>query len=248
MRVFPTPAPMVDWTNPITRGLVAWWPLANGAGAGVRDVVAENNGVINGTVSWAGGPSGTAPWLNGSTNYATITTGKLNLSGDFTWSAWAKFTGFGAGYSMIISSGQTYAYLACTNATEQFTFDTSSNTTFIFGPALTVNKWHHVAVVRRSGIDYGYVDGSLRSTKADTTAISSTYFEIGRYAPGANNYLNGSASNIRIHARAIDAREVAQLYTNPHEGQLQSRTSRWYIAFRAAWAARANQIIGGSTT
>ncbi len=83
------------------------------------------------------------------------------------------------------------------------------------GPGYHDGVWHHVAFTRRrvTGGLHLYVDGEVVSTATGSTEAlnTSAFLDIGRMQPGYG-YFHGDIDEVRIYARALDHREILDLY------------------------------------
>lgn len=236
-------------THPLSRGLIAYWTMMEGAGAAHNDVTGNNNVATFGTdrvARWQGSPNGAGAvsfnrQLNQVTNILTPSTELANLSGECTVSAWVKFTTVGD-YRYIVSdynTGGTNAQfsLVLTNA-NKFTFFWARSGTQYPNPIIAsdttavVDRWYHVTGVRRGSTNAWtceiYVDGRLERSqttignpnKAGLPSIGGP----GSYV-SANLSMYGNIKDVRIYNRALMPYEVQALYTSPYEdfGDLSSR-------------------------
>jgi hypothetical protein len=92
-----------------------------------------------------------------------------------------------------------YLYI---NLTTGVLFYAPANTNRITGPALVVNTWYHIAVVRIKGISRLYVNGiqyGINYVDANNYVLPTTGPIIGRTNDGVNTaFFTGSISNFRI--------------------------------------------------
>jgi hypothetical protein len=149
---------------------------------------------------------GGSGYFNGSTDYLSITDGTaLKLgSGNFAIEGWVYLSTSGgsqaiyarSGFGMIIgASGGNFIFYASSNGSS---WDLAAGITF--GTAVA-NTWTHFAAVRNGANITLYLNGVLGNTVAVST---STLYEV--TAPtvgnwnfgGANFWLNGYASNLRV--------------------------------------------------
>jgi len=144
------------------------------------------------------------------TRQPLVSNGSLN---DFTMEAWIYPTSFtGPANSIcIFSYGLDYAMIRINPpgaGATQSTFGFFSTNTAgaiasqVNGGAIYLNRWHHVAATRQSGIFYTYVDGARVGADATQTATalntSSTFLTIGASLSGAAGYFVGYISNVRM--------------------------------------------------
>jgi hypothetical protein len=123
---------------------------------------------------------------------------------DFTIETWAKTTSITGNQVMIgrISTGNYW--LGVSNGKANFSMtgnDVAGTSTIGDG------NWHHIAAVRKNGIQYIYVDGVLEGTQ--NTTASGTFagdLTIGKFGGGFN--FAGSLDEIRIWNRALCSGEI----------------------------------------
>ncbi|HEY3493151.1 MAG TPA: LamG domain-containing protein, partial [Polyangiaceae bacterium] len=87
-------------------------------------------------------------------------------------------------------------------------------------PILTDKEWHHVVVTWNSASLDLYVDGARRGSVDSPEALPSDLGDtgpdyLGRSLDEAQIALYAEMDDLRVYARALDAGEVAQLFTEP---------------------------------
>ena len=89
------PGLILDPAHPLARGLVGWWPLNEGAGAGANDVSLNRNSglfanIVQGSTSgWVGGVGGHAVQFDGSVVIVSVPhAAPVALTGDMSFIAW----------------------------------------------------------------------------------------------------------------------------------------------------------------
>ena len=227
----------VDWSDPISKGLVGCWLFNEGAGAFAFDIARKNKGTLTNGPTWTSGKFGKGLSFDGTNDYVNIGD-VLDQTGSFSLSAWVKRAGDSPTGRAGTIVGKEMA------STAQFMLEiidssegTSPNTVrFItFGLAvisvystqtITNGQWYHiVATFDSSSITQKiYIDGVQNATQTTTgtmTANSDT-LKIG-YSQGtgaSNNYFFGVIDDVRIYNRALSAGEVKRLYSEPFAGIL----------------------------
>jgi hypothetical protein len=134
------------------------------------------------------------------------------FSNDYTIEFWHYLTGrvpsaiypcfFSNGNMGVVGNLNMYAGNSAGDITKyQVAFNTNSfpsgaltsNTSIIYG------KWTHIAVVRRSGIVYLYINGVLDSSSTfGNYNVYGFYWYIGTSGEGNSQFLNGFISNFRV--------------------------------------------------
>lgn len=228
------PGILLDRAHPLARGLVGWWPLNEGGGAGVMDVtgVGKPSPITTASTAhkWIGGPRGGAAVLfDGQQAVAPVSNNLFQIgAGDFTLSIWvyttytgtilamSKFAGSGDDYWMGLSGSS--AIMAIRGGT-------------ITGSVINDGRWHHIAATRLSGYVTVYVDGLARNAGTLATASSPTgSFLLGAFiAAGYYGWIGGMSGG-RYYNRALPAIEISRLYADPLAGALASvRASRLIV-------------------
>lgn len=186
-------------------GVPASYP---GTGTAWTDITFNgNNGTLTNGPTFSSANGGSI-LFDGVDDYIALTNVNLNISAanNFVWNAWIKTPAVLSGYKMIFSTNQNYIYLALFN--NQFAFDTRVAAQVRFG-TLTTNTWYNVTIVRRSDVDYRYINGVLIDTNADAFTPTST-FNIGRWAFNNTLYYNANISVISMYNTSLTATEVLQ--------------------------------------
>lgn len=205
-----------------TSGLVGWWKLDDGAGTTAIDSSDyENHGTLVNGPSWTTGQLGGALNFDGTNDYVDFGNDEsLQITDELTIAAWVKLgSGSSGGYYGIAGKLRhtPYAGFALVRHSSNYFYfwisdgstleSVSSNSTY------TDTNWHHVAAVRRDGVNYLYIDG-VQQTATNTRAIqdSGDYAFIGRQYSNLNDrYFNGTIDEVRIYNRGLEPEEVAQL-------------------------------------
>ncbi len=231
----------------LTDGLVAYYPLNEGSGLTATDVIGGHHGTLNGhfiaTPGWTTGKLGgglhfkttardggyfappyAASWIDAD---SLVTSGLLNDTGSYTFSAWVKFQWrSGQNWGFIIWGANTVA-----NANGNVMRVGISSTGIGMFAALTWpigdfdfndDGWHLVTITMGpdGNADY-YIDGVLNVSKADHPTAererawsTSTLFHFGMEmeANTATDGFNGVMDELAIWNRELTAQEVSDLY------------------------------------
>lgn len=260
-----TPGMILDRAHPLARGLVGWWPMNEGGGSGVGDIGPYSRhglmtNVTQGMSSgWTGGPHGRAVAFDNSDDYIdTRSTIPVSLTGDLSFSVWLNVPDR-SNYYMIVTKNQsstssnpfqmhlrqTTGYVWIGRGTAGVNTEANNSTAF------PLNTWAHLCVTHnRVSSDFKfYYNGAINATvnvSIATITDAGTPVMIGRRVSD-NFYFKGGMTNLRIYNRVLSDADAMTLYADPYAGALRSVRRFYSIAFRAAWASRANQILGGST-
>jgi len=247
------PGLVLDRAHPLSRGLVGWWPMNESAGTRVNDISGnENHGSIGGvsqgpTSGWTGGPLGSAMRFDATDDLVTIPhSASLNVAAEFSVSCWVSISSTsnyptfvmkgngGAGYpgpfQFLYESVSGYWVLNTGNGAD-------AQNTGCYGTAATLGRIYHLVGVHTGGAAAGatelfYQDGQfIRSSPTYIDIVNNgTPLGIGGRTPGTLYGTNDRLYGVRIWNRALDAREVAQLYADPLAGALMpTRAARYYF-------------------
>jgi hypothetical protein len=175
-----------------------WVPVTYGGSYGTNGFFLP---FISGTSSYAAGFNGSSQYLSWTTNMAGLQFG----TGDFTLEAWVNKSGNGTnGFDGLMQYG------AVGGAGDGWYFEVSSSRGIYFvinsvninyGTWVNDGYWHHVAIVRSSGVVTIYKDGValLSQTLSTSVPTSGTVGNLGRSYNGTTSYnFNGYISNARI--------------------------------------------------
>ena len=257
----------------LTDGIIGCWsPSIRGSGYLLPDLARGNHGTLTNMdagTDWPGatvrGVSGRVVDYDGTNDFVNCGT-NLNpaLTGPLTISFWGAFRTRNATTTLIgniASDGNNGLALAIGVTANKLTwvqngasFDATSTGT------ITDANWHHVALTR-SGATGSWtitfaIDGvfSAHTTAANPPAASlNGTLSIGRPGSYNGNYANAQIAETALYQRALTQPEVLELFRRGNgaigrelTGQTRRRVYGFVPAgFKAYWARRQNQIIGG---
>jgi hypothetical protein len=221
------PGLVLDRAHPLSRGLVGWWPMNEGGGAGLRDMVTGAVSVgVNTAASWRiGSPLGAGVLLDGTDDYAAFSVAQVFAG--WSMSAWVRPDAWqgSAPYERSIMGSYTnppYARLmfgggGSSGNQARLSVD-NGYATLTTTVDQTLAKWIHVVGTCDAVAQKCYVNGALIGSGAGGTMVST----VGTYHIGAVNalgrYFSGGMAHARFYGRVLDAREAAELYVNPMAG------------------------------
>jgi len=169
-----------------------------------RHLITRNGNANQGTVTpYKGSWSNYFGVANGNSLYISAQssgTGGVTLDANYTIEMWLYPTGAsGSGYSMLVATNTNGGYFQFYyNSTGQIGYYTPGyGQLTTSAPALTFNKWQHVALVRSSNVVKVYVDGvekAFSSAITDSSTIYANYF--GGLGTVYNTF--GFISNLRV--------------------------------------------------
>ena len=202
----------INATTIVPDGLIAFWPLDDGAGKLVTDAVGLNDGVLQGDPNWI--PNGVekgALQLDGKGDRVELP--NLYLNGDFTLSAWVKLFGEISEKDAIIGTikpGTNINFfdkklrLFGGNIKLQ---PTENRDPVIAKTEMLLDVWILITVTRKSDTLNLYINANK-----DTTGIWDGVFSISTLGRGHTGYLEGQLDDIRVYERALEEFEIQQLY------------------------------------
>ncbi|MBL7187570.1 MAG: CotH kinase family protein [Phycisphaerae bacterium] len=214
-------------TSAVTAGLLARWPLDEGAGVIVGDEVSEYHGVLVGAPgpTWVQGheDEGTALRFDGQTgNYVDFGNVDINIGSSFTLACWVNAPAAALGrYGVLLAKGPKNAghyelYLngstgggRTNGGAAMYVPDLGD---FWSGYVVPDGTWHHLAWVYDGASVSFYADGQLcRTFRASGEVTPETApLKIGALADGGLPFL-GRLDDIRIHATALSPAQVQSL-------------------------------------
>lgn len=227
----PPPGAQIDWTHPLSRGLVGCWLFNEGAGIRANDLSPYGNhgtltnfGAGSATSGWTGGKFGTALQCDGvddaincGDSISLRCTGK-NLTIEMLLYPRSITTNqrlvdklvIGYGYMLEIRSDNTLR-LSITASLAGFMASSNAN-------ALALNAWNHVIVSYDIVNVYFFINGNDWGSPALAQIIKAgtTPFGIGARYDGSTGASNVIIGLVRIWDRnALSSQEAQYLYTNP---------------------------------
>lgn len=233
------PGLVLDRAHPLSRGLVGWWPLNEGAGERVNNIAGGGAGAFAAgaaTPRW----EGQRVKFDGGDQIAvsdapTIT--KMNALTRFAVCAWIK-TSTVSGVKHICRKNDTFAFGGGWTASKCGMYVNNGASWIPSSPSTTSIDTGEVFFVlatydaRALSIA---VNGRIESTNTSsldqiTTGTTANPFMIGSDT-GPTYAWDGQIWGVRVWNRSLSAPEIAQLYADPLAGALApSRAARYYTA------------------
>lgn len=215
-------AGVIKRRTPPELGLVSYWSFNDATGTLATDFSGRgNHGVLTNMEStdWVVGRRDKALVFDGTNEYVKITSPSLPLgSSARTMAGWVKL-GVAGSYGEIMGYGQG----DCTG--KQFGLGSrSGNLSFWGGCAdfesslvLPVGQWAFIAAVYDGSTVTLYRNSSSQSQAVGTLATPTSHFFLGGETTDNGSsfrtFFNGSLDDVRIYDRALNAAEIAALYT-----------------------------------
>ncbi len=202
-------------------GLVGYWDLDEGSGTSSYDASGNSNNITltNSPTRQSGQncKSGGCISFNGTNNYLTGGTNSLDITNNFTISAWVKLGNFNNQYVLTkrAGTGDNYALIYGYLNANKFSLwsDFTVNARVALTTAVNDTNWHHIAFTYDGATVNGYLDGALNVTSAQSFSLqtNSSTFNVGT-STGVADFLNGSLDDIQIYNKALSATDISNLY------------------------------------
>ncbi|HMJ64465.1 MAG TPA: LamG-like jellyroll fold domain-containing protein, partial [Candidatus Binatia bacterium] len=203
-------------TNTGAGGLYAYWPIREGSGTVVSNLITGGaNGTISGATWVAGDPvRGTVLSFNGSSAY--VSAGNIPRLGqttsNFTWSFWYQQNSAPSASAMILGnrSGGVQSPLQFIKFTpSNFEYYRGANIGFI--PFTIPNgAWRHFCVVKNGSSLTYYTNGVQVGSSTAGGDIEANPFYFGG-DPGAAEYANGLIDDVSLWTRALTLSQIQAL-------------------------------------
>ncbi len=217
-----------DSAYDLSRGLVGYWDLDEGAGTKAYDSTLNgNNGTLtnfdfNDTSNWTNGKVAGALKFDGSNDYVDLGNSTTLQPNEFTLAAWIKGVYSPSTEKFIISRSTSTAakdahYIFYTYAGKLRFHIGNGVTANSIDPAsetLTDNQWYHVVAVLSSTTLRVYINGIQYGTTTTRTIDPNVSAKtiIGANVQGTVHFQNGYLDDVRIYNRALSADEIRYLY------------------------------------
>ena len=184
-------APDPYWANVTRLYYFSSGPITDASLSESDPALVNDVQIVNDQSPFAGGSSA---YFNGTSSYMDIPTVSLGTSTDFTVEFWIRLEEDPRIHTVLLDN-PNYASKNRIVIDNFNKFITSNNND---GPTIAINNWYHLAFVRSSNVEKGYVNGLGFTYGVEFDARS--YDTIGRsFADGsAFWHLKGWLSNMRI--------------------------------------------------
>ena len=228
----------IDWSNPLSKGLVGYWLMNEGTGNTVQDLSGNGNtGTLVADTHWVPGKFGPCLSFDGTGDYVNIPTSPIfNAMEELTFSGWIKRSGLENPVIELYNSTTDRIYLSCSAVTIWVHNDIgdSGGTQYGSSAAIDANTWYFITWTYDSTkVSKLYINGvqtgsttTLSKSLSDLVDGFSLY--IG-FEDKNNEYFNGSISDVSVYNRALSAGEITKLYNNPF-GIIQPTFSVWWYS------------------
>lgn len=226
----PPQGSQIDWSNPITRGLVGCWLMNEGSGNIVKNIALNSNG-INVGAFWTSSQKGVglsfitddyievsaSNSLNITGNISIISIAKMNtlLSTDDNECFFGHYQNGGAypGYSF-----STTSQIALSNVRRLQFWNGVAWTTSTVDNNIILGLFRQYAVTLKGSSLLFFVNGTPVGSPIGSIAAPNSYSGIGRIGKQTDDShpLDGVILSLYVYSRALSPSEIQQLYVEPY--------------------------------
>ncbi|RJQ38957.1 LamG domain-containing protein, partial [Candidatus Microgenomates bacterium] len=200
---------------------IAEWDFDEGQGITANNL--GNGGTaLNGTLT---GPTHLPTWTNAGKYGKAITfdgiddyvnagnSSSLDLTSDGTWGGWFKLNANNITQSLINKDAGDQGWAMYVSNIGQLNLFFESTSTH-GNTVITTGTWHHLVITKSGTTVTFYLDGKQDGTATGvaTRPTSNTSVGIGAKIQGPQEYLNGTADEIKIYNYALTSDEVKTEY------------------------------------
>jgi hypothetical protein len=217
-----------------------------------QDGVGNNNGSLQGGVTFATGEVGQAFRFNGTNGYVSVPDApSLELASAVTMEAWINpaTLAFAGSFGTIIAKSnfpvRNYGLWVYADGSLHLSYINGSgvNVGFLTAPGLIpVGVFTHVAGIidTAAGVMQLYVNGQLAAFRATAGPMvpNTLPLTIGASDAGPSAFFNGLIDEVAVYNRGLSAAEVRDIYLNGSAGKFQTIRGAANVNLVAAAAAR----------
>lgn len=242
-------------------GLVGLWsPVSTGATQGILldcNLSSNNHGTLTGytdiNAGWQGSDFGAVLNADG-VDDRVLTSPWRGMAGAYSVAAWIRTTYSGTGTMILGSSflGSNGVHLMGVRGSDGAVYGFAGSERWFTGVACNDGNWHFATITRpNTNAMTCFVDrrdlGSLSGGQSYDPGLGNNW---GFFRTGFGAQWIGQAAEIAMFGRAITLTQHQEMYQAGPGGMWQDRPrrSRVYFSsagFRAYWARRQSQLIGG---
>ena len=235
-------------------GLVAHWPMNEGTGTTIEDVIGGNTGTFTNTPVWTKGPQGESGLsFDMDDRDAVQVTGLLGTPTAGTMAAWVNAGRIdSSNYSHVFDIGDYVMIEMTTGRVPRFTFKAAPSGYTSVDSSVPLSKgWHYVVATFDEANDAYriYVDGVMTGTLTSTDTINytggSANTMIGRSESSATYDFDGGVDDVRFYNRALSPNEVSRLYKKMQSESIVREISGTSPAVN--FKARSNRLAVGDS-
>lgn len=215
--------PVINWNNPINKGLVLDVPFSDRGGSTPIDIASKAIPSTTGTVSWGADVFGSVALLN-KTQYINFPdSSQLSFVNGCTVQGIIKLTATNPN-NQIISKRSAFSAtgipfeLNCDSATITWRVKGSNaGDRITTGSINSAGTWYNIIGTWNGATQALYRNGILLTSQAVTGTITdnSTSATIAGLPGSGGEQFGGSMALVRVWNRGLNAQEVAQISQNP---------------------------------
>ena len=219
----------IDWSNPLSKGLVGYWLMNEGSGNTVQDLSGNGrHGTFLGTnTTLATGKFG--PCLNFNGTADRVAYPAFDSGPAISISAWIMSNAWDSD-DVILSQMRTVFAVRGGGASLYF-YPDADEAPISYTHTFTVGQWYHVAVSFSAAQDY------IMAIDGVVVASGTSGSDLDRVAAGSGIGtlvstswpFKGNIDNLLFYNRALSAGEIADLYRTPF-GIIQPTFSVWWYS------------------
>ena len=225
-----TTIPRVDWSQSINKGLVAWWPMWEGAGGKILDISGKSNhGTLTNGPVWVDGLKfdGTDDYVGGFTvsNFDSITN-------EVTFAATVQTPSPLATRMDLIqrSVGADSWWFNLQSGLVSFYADNVTGGAYKQSLSPITSDKTNIAVVYNGSTIKFFINGRLDNTIGATGTLSTGSTSLFMASNnGGLGFYNGILYNLRMWSRGLIDSEAQRLHINPHAGLYIPDIARYYL-------------------
>jgi len=178
------------------------------------------------------GKSGQGVAFDGSGKVLNLSA-NITLSSNTSVSAWFKTNVSGGPQSTQMPFATWFVFCYVTDKILCAT-DSSSTGNPVFGSNLNDDQWHHLVLSSNGTNSFGYVDGTLLASWAETLSTGSQGFYVGKFPRATGNIysFNGNVDEVAVINRTLSPQEVGELYRAGRAHTSQWAEGEWGGAMR----------------
>jgi hypothetical protein len=208
-------------------GPIGYWPLKDGSGTTAVDNGGNHNGSLSGGAGWSTEHGGAATF-DGSSGIVSTTGPVLNTAKNYSVSAWVKLASTGNSSTVVSQGGAatgafslqySSTFKAWTFVTPKSDSTTATQTAVHAVDAPALNTWTHLVGIydvtsgNLSLFVNGAIVGTVRNSDGPWNATGPLAIGGVKHIDGsANNYFNGSISDVQVFQKALDPDDVSLLF------------------------------------
>lgn len=163
-----------------------------------KTLAASGNAKISTTQSKFGG----AGYVDGVGDFVTKSPAVPIGNGDFTIEGWINIASNTLPFELFdcrSADSVTNGFVFYVRSTGKLTFSTGNPFVATEGATtVSINTWHHIALVRSAGVVKGYLNGNLEFTVANTANMSHTVHVVGNSWNASGTHSAGYIDDLRV--------------------------------------------------